>query len=79
MCVEGMFLNGGVSWVGLAGGYALLLMITGQNTAGRFKCGVFWMFAKGVEEFSAGVQLELPSILVLRGVSFGVVFQGFKD
>ena len=64
MCVEGMFLYGGVGWVGLAGGYALLLMISGQKTAGRFECGVFWMFAEGVEEFSAGVQFKLPSILV---------------
>ena len=61
---EGVLLHDGVSRVGLSGGHALLLTITGQNAADRFKCRVFWMFAKGVEEFSAGIQLELPSILV---------------
>ena len=64
MRVEGMFLYDGVSGVGLAGGHALLLMITGQNAADRIKCRVFWIFAKDVEELSAGIQLKLPSILI---------------
>ena len=64
MRVEGMFLYDRVSGVGLAGGHVLLFMIASQNVADRIKCRVFWIFAKDVEEFSPGIQLELPSILI---------------
>ena len=75
--VEGVFFHDGVSGVGLAGGRALLLTTSVQHAADRFKGRVFWVFAKGVEEFPAGIQFEFPSILVPREVSFRVKVKGF--
>ena len=79
MCAVGMFLNDGVKGIGPVGDHALLLMIVSQKVADHIKCRVLWILTKDVEELSAEVELELPSILDERKVSIGVMFQFFFD